>query len=355
MGGAGTRRGRSVAGQVALVVLVALGVVLSGCSGTSDDSSASRKVVLVTYSGYALPESAAKAFTKRTGTKIEVLATDDAGAALARAILAAGDPEGDLFFGVDTTFLTKATGSDAFVASRPTLLDLPEGAADPSGTLVPIDESTVCVNVDREWFRKKGIDPPKTFDDLAAPRYKGLLVIEDPAASSPGLVFVAATQKVYGSHAPDYWRRLRDNDVKVTGGWSDAYFSEYTVNGGDRPLVLSYASSPPAEVLDSKGQRTEPQSTVMVDTCTRQVEYAGVLRGAKNPAGARALLAEMQSARWQAALPASNYVFPMRSGVRLPPVFERFAVRPAHPLVLDPAEVGRHRDDWLDRWRDVMG
>jgi thiamine transport system substrate-binding protein len=341
-------------------VVVALAVVLAACGdgGGSDGQAGARaawEVVLVTYSGYALPEAAAKAFTERTGLKIRVLATDDAGAALGRAILSAGDPEGDLFFGVDTTFLTQATGSDAFTRSKPAISDLPAQVVDPSGTLVPIDESTVCVNVDSSWFSEKGLAPPTTFADLADPRYRGLLVVEDPAASSPGLVFLAATVAEMGDGAPAYWARLRDNDVEISGGWSDAYFSSFTVNGGDRPLVVSYASSPPAEVMDSKDPAATPKSTVMAATCTRQVEYAGVLRGAANPKGAAQLLDEMQSEAWQAALPASNYVFPVRAGVPLPPAFEKFAIRPAHPVELDPAEVGRHRDDWLDRWRDTMG
>ena len=310
--------------------------------------------MLVTYSWYVLPEEAAAAFTERTGLEIEVVATDDAGAALGRAILAAGDPEGDLFFGVDTTFLTQATESEAFVATKPAIDDLPEGVRDPSGTLVPIDESTVCVNVDTSWFETNGQSAPTTFEQLADPAYAGLLVVEDPAASSPGLVFLAATVERFGDDAPAFWQRLLDNDVEIAGGWSDAYFSSYTVNGGDRPLVVSYASSPPAEVMGSDDPDAQPKSIVLEDSCTRQVEYAGVLDGAANPGGARELLAAMQSEEWQAALPASNYVFPVRPDVELPPAFARFAVRPADPIELDPAEVGRRRDEWLDGWRDVM-
>ncbi len=332
-----------------------MAVVVAGCGddGGSVDR-ASDSVVLVTYSGYVLPEKAAAAFTERTGLKIEVVATDDAGAALGRAILAAGDPEGDLFFGVDTTFLTQATDSGAFTRTEPVLDALPAGVADPSGTLVPIDESTVCVNVDRSWFEANGRTPPTTFEQLADPSFAGLLVAEDPAASSPGLVFLSATVAKFGDGAPAFWQRLLDNDVEIAGGWSDAYFSSYTVNGGDRPLVVSYASSPPAEVMDSDDPAAQPKSVVLEDTCTRQVEYAGVLDGAANPDGARELLAAMQSEDWQAALPASNYVFPVRPDVELPPAFARFAVRPADPIELDPVEVGRHRDEWLDGWRDVM-
>ncbi len=346
--------------KVAAALLALVLVTTTACGGDDDpsgtgDGGGAEKVVLVTYSGYTLPEEAAAEFTRETGIEIEVLATDDAGASLGRAILAAGDPEGDLFFGVDTTFLTQATESDAFEAAEPAIDGLPEGVLDPSGTLVPIDESTVCVNVDQSWFSDHALEPPTTFADLADPRYRGLLVTEDPATSSPGLVFLAGTVATMGDDAPAYWQRLRENDVEIAGGWSDAYFSSFTVNGGDRPLVVSYASSPPAEVMGSDDPDARPKSTVMESTCTRQVEYAGVLHGARNPEGARRLLEAMQSPGWQAALPESNFVFPVLPDVELPEAFARFAVRPADPVELDPEEVGRSRDEWLDRWRDTMG
>ncbi len=315
------------------------------------------EVVLVTYSGYVLPEAPAKAFTDTTGIAIKVVAVDDAGAALSRAIVSAGSPEGDVMFGVDSSLLTKATGSGAFDAFEADAAKALDGTVrlDPTGQMTPIDEANVCINYDAPWFAEKKITPPATFDDLADPMYKSLTVLLDPATSSPGLTFVSAANTLKGAGAARYFAALKTNDVSIVSSWSDGWNTRYTVNGGDRPIVLSYASSPPAEVVYSTTGATEPTSKVALDTCTRQVEFAGVLRGAKHPTAARRLIDAMLSREWQAELPLSNFVFPVVPGVALPEVFTKFAAVPAAPTVLDPATVGRERDSWIDSWRNTFG
>ncbi|MCC6225706.1 MAG: thiamine ABC transporter substrate-binding protein [Microthrixaceae bacterium] len=352
-----TRLLRRVALIASLLAAVASGAVACGdeqrrgASGRDD-----RTVVLVAYSGYALPEQAAAAFTKRTGWKIKVLDAGDAGTMLSAAILTAGRPEGDVLFGVDNTFLSRAQGSDAFAEHRPEALDrIPEAVRlDDTDRFIPIDTGTVCVNADQAWFAEHDIETPTDLASLAEPAYRDLLVVEHPATSSPGLAFLAATHATFGAGTEDYWRRLHDNGVAVSASWSDAYNTRYTVNGGDRPLVVSYASSPPAEVVYSEGARTEPASVVLERTCFEQVEFVALLAGAANPDGARLLMDEMLSEQWQAALPLSNFVYPVRPGTDLPEEFRKWAAPVADPIRLDPATIGRERDEWLVTWRDVM-
>jgi thiamine transport system substrate-binding protein len=212
----------------------------------------------------------------------------------------------------------------------------------------------VCINVDQEWFASNGIEPPTSMAQLADPTYRDLLVLDSPVTSSPGLAFLIGT--VARSGEADwlkYWQQLKDNGVRVRPSWDDAYYSDYTVSGGDRPLVLSYASSPPAEVVFSEGERTEPVSSVMLDSCVEQVEYAGVLAGAPEPELAQQLVEFMLSPAWQQALPLTNYVFPV-TDVRLPEVFEKFAPRASDPLRLDPQVISAQREVWIEQWRETM-
>lgn len=340
-----------------LAVLVAVAAI--GCSDGAEptrDGRAEDQVVLVTYAGYALPEEAAKAFTDRTGITIEVRTFDDAGTALSQAILTAPVPEGDVLFGVDNTMLTRATSSEAFEAHQASSVRLVDPALrlDPTGTFTPIDYGDVCVNADTEWFARRGLPIPEDFEDLADPRYRDLLVVQSPITSSPGLSFLVATRMRYGDRTDDYWRRLRANGVVVANSWDDAWNARYSVNGGQRPLVVSYATSPPAEVIFSDGTRTEPASTVITSTCFRQVEFAGILAGAKHPRAARRLIEEMLSERWQEALPLTNFVYPARRGVELPVEFRRWATPVPDPITATPQEIGRSRDAWIDAWRRVM-
>lgn len=286
------------------------------------------------------------------------MAAGDSGTMLTGALLSAGDPEGDVIFGIDDTSATRALDGDLLDPVEPsTLAAVPDAAlaeGDGDGRLLPIDQGDVCMNVDEGWFEAEGIEPPTTLDQLAEPAYRDLLVVSSPVTSSPGLAFLTGTIDRYGEDGwLGYWSRLADNGVRIRPSWDDAYYTDYTVSGGDRPIVLSYASSPPAEVVFSEGERTEPASGVLLDSCTAQTEYAGVLRGAAEPELAQELLAAMVGPGWQAELPLTNFVFPV-TDVELPEVFRTWAPRAEAPMGLDPAAIDAGRDRWIEQWREQM-
>ena len=238
------------------------------------------------------------------------------------------------------------------------LADVPsEYQLDPSHHLTPVDHGDVCINYDKGWFASKKVAVPKTLADLTKPAYKGLLVVENPATSSPGLAFQLATIARYGENGwRSYWEKLRANDVKVDDGWETAYDGDFSqgANQGQYPLVVSYASSPPAAVYFSKPQpKTSPVGT-MLDSCFRQVEFAGVLAGTEHTAAARKLVDFMLSERFQADMPLQMFVFPVRDGTPLPAVFAKFAEVAEQPLSLPAADISAHRDAWIEQWTDTV-
>ena len=362
-----TTHHRTTTTAVVAMIAIALAALGASCGSdevTSDEpSAASDTVVLVTYDSFALPDDAAAEFTRRTGAEIEVVATGDAGSMLTTALLAAGSPEGDVIFGIDNTLATRALSEDLLepIAADGSDLDgldaVPEQYlldGDAGERLVPIDTGDVCFNYDTAWFAEHGIEAPTTLDQLTEPTYRDLVVTSSPVTSSPGLAFVIGTVAEYGEDGwLDYWSKLSDNGIRVRPSWDDAYYTDYTVSGGDRPIVLSYASSPPVEVVFSEGALSEPSSAVMAESCTEQIEYAGVLRGAEHPELARDLLEFMLSPDWQKDLPLSNFVFPVLD-VELPTEFERFATRASSPLRLEPATIDARRDEWIEQWRELM-
>ncbi|MDO8309199.1 MAG: thiamine ABC transporter substrate-binding protein [Actinomycetota bacterium] len=338
---------------------IATAAALSACGGTAE--SASGTVRLLTHESFVLSQSLIDDFQARTGLVLEVVTAGDAGSMVAGAILAAGAPTADVLFGVDNTLRSRAVGAGVFApyassaadALRPELRDDTAG-----GLLTPVDFGDVCVNIDDGFFASAGLAPPSTLEDLASPEYRDLLVVEDPGTSSPGLAFLLSTVARYGDQWPDYWRRLAANGVTVAGSWTDAYMGDFTKGGGggDRPLVVSYATSPPAEIVYASDPKPErPSTSVMPDGCYRQVEYAGVLAGASNPAGAQAVLDWLLSPEVQADLPLSMFVLPARDGVALPDVFTRFAPAIANPLQIAADEVAAGVPDWLAEWGAVMG
>ncbi len=361
-----TRVRTTLAVIIAVIALAAAGCTSPASTGPSTSAlspesappSESRTVRVVTHDSFALSEDLVTAFEASSGISVQFIPAGDAGEMVNRAVLSSGNPEADVLFGIDTTLLSRAIDADVFDpytssvdALRPELRDAG------LGIVTPIDDGDVCVNIDDGWFAAQGLPAPKTLEDLADPRYRGLLVVENPATSSPGLAFLLATIARYGDAWPDYWQRLRANDVAVVNGWSEAYLSAFTAGGGggDRPLVVSYSTSPPAEIVYAEDPKPEqPSTSVMLDGCYRQVEFAGVLRGAADTASARAVVDWLLSPEVQADVPLSMFVFPARAAVPLPEVFERFVTRPAEPLELGAEEIAAQRDEWIEQWTQLV-
>jgi thiamine transport system substrate-binding protein len=348
-----------------LATLVVGVLVLAACGSSSDSSSSGASgatgdtVTLVTHDSFAVSKPVLKAFTNQTGIKVKVLKNGDAGAALNQAILTKGNPLGDAFFGVDNTFLSRALASGIFVPYSAKGLDrVPKALQlDDRKRVTPVDFGDVCVNYDKKWFAAHDVAVPKTLDDLTKPAYKDQLVVENPATSSPGLAFLLASVAKFGDNGWDaYWKQLRSNGVKVVDGWEQAYDTEFSAGSGHGafPLVVSYASSPPAEVYYAKPTPKTAPTGVLTDTCFRQVEFAGVLKGAAHAAAARKLIDFMLSEKFQADIPLQMFVFPARTGTPLPSVFTKYAEVPAHPRSLPPATIGAHRDAWIEQWTNTV-
>jgi thiamine transport system substrate-binding protein len=340
------------------VLACALALAVAGCGG--GEPASPTEVVLVTHESFVIPKQVKAAFERQSGLKLRILQGGDAGEAVNRALLTKGNPQGDVLFGIDNNLLSRALDEDLFEPYEAPGLDRVDNRylLDLAHRVTPIDHGDVCLNVDKKWFGSRGIAPPRTLADLTEPRYRKLLVVENPATSTPGLAFLLATVARFGENGwQGYWRRLRANDVLVVDGWEEAYTARFSGAGGSkgtRPIVVSYATSPAAEVIfASKPPATAP-TAVVVDSCFRQIELAGVLAGAKNVEGAHALIDFMLSERFQEAVPDSMFVLPVRNGTPLPDAFRRYAVSPPRPLELPAAAIGLNRDRWIEEWTQTV-
>jgi thiamine transport system substrate-binding protein len=339
---------------VAAVLVTAVGA--AGCGGGGGSPT---EVVLVTHDSFAISKPVKAAFEKKSGLTLRILQGGDANEMLNRALLTAGDPQGDVIFGIDDSVLSRALDGDLLEAySSDELADVDSEFADVDDYVTPIDHGEVCLNVDRAWFAGRGIAPPRTLEDLTQPRYRDLLVVENPATSSPGLSFLLATVDRFGEAGWErYWQALRANGVLAVDGWEEAYtqqFSGAAGSPGKRPIVVSYATSPAAEVIFASKPLDDAPTAAVEDGCYRQVEYAGVLRGAKNEDGARQLIDFMLSERFQADVPGSMFVYPVRAGVSLPAAFVEHAIVPRNPLQLPADDVDANRDRWVARWTEIV-
>ncbi len=344
-----------------IAVIMSGAIGLTACSSTTDSTQiagsepALQTVRMITHESFVLSPSFVEDLREQ-GIDLQITSTGDAGTLTASAILAAGEPTADLLFGIDNTLASRATREGVFEAYESPELSsvLPEFAQDThAGLLTPIDFGDVCINVDDTWFDGQGITAPTTIEQL--PEVADLLVVEDPATSSPGLAFLLATVARFGDKWPAYWEALRDGGVAVAGSWTDAYYSRFTPSGGDRPLVVSYATSPAAEIVFSEDASvTEPSTSVLTDSCYRQVEYAGVLAGAENPAGAQQVIDALLSREVQEDIPLNMFVYPVRADATLPVVFSDFTPVITTSASLPPEQVSEQLASLLETWGTVM-
>jgi len=320
-------------------------------------------LTLLTHDSFYLPDEVIEAFEAEHGVDLQVLPAGDAGAMVNQAILTADRPLADVLFGIDNTFLSRALAADIFEPYRsPALEAVPsELVLDAEHRVTPIDVADVCLNIDRAVFEAEGLPLPAALTDLLDPALAGRLVVENPATSSPGLAFLLATVATFGEDPEtgwqSFWAGLRDNGVIVTAGWEEAYYGSFSGGSGegDAPIVVSYATSPVAEVVFGADPQAVEGPTAALDAgCFRQIEFAGILRGTDQPELAAALIDHLLAAETQAALPLAMYVYPARSDVALPEVFERHALVPAAPLSLDPAVIDAGREDWIRAWTDIV-
>ncbi len=342
-----------------LIILPLLFLCLSACQNDSATKTPDT-ISVMTHDSFNISKHIIEEFEKTHQIKIQFLKSGDAGTALNQAILSKENPLADLFFGVDNSFLSRALKADIFEPYDSLLLkDIKdELKLDPKNRLLPVDYGDVCLNYDKKWFADKKLRPPSSLEDLLLPEYKGLTVVQNPASSSPGLSFLLTTIGHFGENAYlDYWEKLRKNDVLAVAGWKEAYWGQFSAaSKGNRPIVVSYATSPPAEVhFAGKPLPEAPTAAVVSRGCAfRQVEFVGILKGTKNRKLAEKLIDYMLSKKFQEDIPLQMFVFPANQYASLPEVFLKHATIAKQPVIVSPEKISENREKWIEAWIETM-
>jgi len=331
-------------------------------SATSAPAAAGqpRSLTVMTHDSFAASEGVIKEFELANNVKITFLKSGDAGAALNKAILSKDAPLADVFYGVDNTFLSRAIDSGIFESYASPLIDrIPdEFKLDLKNRALPVDYGDVCINYSKAFFAKNGLTVPASLDDLIKPEYNGLLVVENPATSSPGLAFLLATIQKYGDPGYlDYWKSLRANGLVVVDGWETAYYTNFSASsgGGPQPMVLSYSTSPAAEVVFATTPLDDaPTASITAPgTCFRQIEFVGILAGTTNRDLAEKFVDFMLDVPFQEDMPLNMFVYPVNSQASLPEVYAKYALPATQPAVA-PDNLASQREAWIEAWTQAV-
>ncbi|GJM41936.1 MAG: thiamine ABC transporter substrate-binding protein [Ardenticatenaceae bacterium] len=337
------------------LILLLLVTAVSACG--SDEPEV---ITLMSHDSFAISEVTIAAFEEKYGVTVELLPSGDTGAALNQAILAKDAPLADVFFGVDNTFMGRALTAEIFEPyNSPLLAEIPDDLElDAENRLLPVDFGDVCLNYDKAWFAENDLPLPPSLAALTDPVYEGLLVVQNPATSSPGLAFLLATIAEFGEDGYlDFWADLRANGLLVTNGWEEAYYGSFTVaSDGERPLVVSYASSPPAEVIFADPPVDEAPSASLVASgmCYRQIEFVGILTGTEKRELAEKLVDFILGQTFQEDMPLNMFVYPANENAELPEAFVAWTQVPEETAVLAPGKIDANREQWIEAWTETV-
>jgi thiamine transport system substrate-binding protein len=329
--------------------------LLSACAPVNGPHT----LTVMTHDSFAVTEEIVTAFEIEHNVDVVFLKLGDAGEATNKAVLAANNPLADVFYGVDNTFLSRALEGDIFEPyESPLLAEIPdEFELDPQHRALPVDFGDVCLNYDMSFFAANNIAPPANLEALTQPEYRSLLVVENPATSSPGLAFLLATLGKFGEEGYlQYWEDLVANDLKVVNDWETAYYTEFSRWGGARPIVVSYASSPPVEMIFAEEPMDAPVTAAVTadDSCFRQIEFVGVLKGTERRELAQAWVDYMLSVDFQNDMPLQMFVFPVNQNAVLSSEFTDYLTVPESTAFVSPQDIAVHREEWLQAWTETV-
>lgn len=343
--------------SITLVLIIGLTAACNPAASTPE----TRTLTVMTHDSFAISEDLIAQFEAENDVRVSFVRSGDTGAALNKAILSKENPLADVFYGVDNTFLTRALEEDIFEAyESPLLAEIPDSfEIDPDHYALPVDYGDVCINYDKAYFKEKGLIVPTSLEELAQPEYAGLLAVENPATSSPGLAFLMATIAEFGEEGYlDYWQSLVDNGLVVVNDWETAYYTNFSASSGQgpQPMVVSYGSSPPVEVYYAETELEDAPTASIIgpNTCFRQIEFVGILKGTPNRDLAESFIDFMLGVDFQEDIPLQMFVFPVNPDAQLPEVFVKYAQIPDQPAALDPALIEANRESWINAWMEVV-
>src|SRR4029078_3914556 len=128
-------------------VAVVAAALAAGCGGGDGQP---KDVVLVTHDSFAGSKAVRQSCERETGFTLRILQGGDANETLNKALLTAGDPQGDVIFGIDDSILSRALDADLLDEYRsPELSTLQPDFSSPDAHVTPVDHGHVCLHVER--------------------------------------------------------------------------------------------------------------------------------------------------------------------------------------------------------------
>lgn len=319
----------------------------------SSFAQATSEIRLITYNSFNLPKKLIQQFEKNNNTTIKIIKAGDNNTLINRLILTKDHPIADVVYGINNNNIYKIIDNNLIQNNQPILnndifINLKN--------ISVINYGFIALNYDKEWFTTHKLPLPKNLYDLALPQYKDLLVVENPNTSAVGMAFLLANIAGIGEkNTFNWWLKMRQNGIKITKDWSEAYYKEFTLNGGHYPIMVGYTSSPAAEIFYSKNKLVTPNinNLFLQGAVYEQVEGAAILNQTKQPQLAKKLIQFLQSVDVQNSLVTTMWVYPANKKVLLPKIMQ-YATLPKMHWAPNPQRIQKYQQNWLERWNQIV-
>jgi iron(III) transport system substrate-binding protein len=273
--------------------------------------------------------------------KINVV-TGGSGVLLKRLEAEAAKPQGDIFW-------SAAAGTLGAFKHLYQPYRSPEAAAIPSDLREPNDLWTASnihvavLMVNRNQLG--GVSEPKTWADLLDPRWKGKLIIADPANSSTGYTILWGLKQMLGSEG---LKRLASN-LTVT---SAATTVLRAVGQGEYAVGLTFESNAYAYVA---GGQKEIALIYPNDGTFTSPEFMVLVKNGPNPAAAKRAFDHLASKEVQVALLEAAFRRPSRDDIDVTKHADLPNLSAIKVFPLNEDEAARQRAEFLAEWQTIYG
>lgn len=288
-----------------LALLAAVSIAVAGFADAAraqepvnvDAAKKEGKLVWYTSTPVETGQKIVDLFAKEYGIKVEMFRSG--GSAILRRFqqeMDAGRVAADVLTTSDPAAAAQMTRKGLFVAFKPKDFDkIPDAAKDPQGHYI-----AQRLNLMTIYLREDKVPPadePKTWSDLANPKYKGRMVIADPSFTALQVSVIGMMSKMRGW---GFYEKLRENDTMVVQ--SNQQVSDM-LKRGERVIAVgaldSYATDerrnghPMKTLYPSDGVFVIPSPT-------------SIVKGSANPNAAKLFAEFMISAPVQKLFPADG-------------------------------------------------
>ncbi|MHA1476083.1 MAG: thiamine ABC transporter substrate-binding protein [Promethearchaeota archaeon] len=363
-----------------IAVILFLLVINSQISVRSEEIQTDNALTIYTYDSLLVDPGYdfIGAFANHSGISkddINLVLMEDANQIVTQATLEKDNPVADVLIGVDNVLIHSAKKNNLLQKyDSPELVNISSDLIDNLDSekyVLPYDFGIIALYYDMN--RINTTTNPEitniTLEEILDYDLDKKLIVEDPTLSSTGLGYLLWTIAVYGDPEIDFsgmlnqdwrnwWNEAKD-DLRIAPSWTAA-FGEWYEDEGNRPIMVSYGSSPAYSAC--KYNDTTQGAFLSHENGTQngwlQIEGIGLVNNAPHEELAKDFIDWFLSTELQDNIAENNWMFPANEHAQISSTFKESAINPDEVNILNSLLsseiVGPNLEKWMEDWETLI-